>query len=80
MGKSTHPFVLKMNEHKALHRAMRAGEESAHEAPTSHGVVEPDQNATGGSTLAHKTTGKRTIALKRKNAPPAKGILTAVVK
>ena len=79
MGKSTHPFVMKMNEHKAMHRAMRAGEE-AKDAPTSHGVVEPTEDAKGGTTQAHGAKGKRTVALKKKNAPPAKGILTAVVK
>jgi len=78
MGKSTHPFVMRMNEHKAIHRAMRAGEE-AQDAPTSHGAADPDDMAKGGNTLAHKT-GKRKVQLKKKNAAPTKGILTAVVK
>lgn len=73
MGKSTHPFVEKMNEHKAYHRAMRAGE--AKEAPTSHGAAEPEEMAKGSTKAA-----KRTVALTRKSAPPTKGILTAVVK
>ena len=65
MGKSTHPFVMRMNEHKALHRAMRAGEEQGETTPDA----EQDE-----------PKGKRTVQLKKKNAAPMKGILTAVVK
>lgn len=66
MGKSTHPFVERMNLAKAVHRAMRAGEEK----PVAVKVEAP----------VEAKPAKRTVALTKKPAvvAPQKGVLTAL--
>ncbi|MGN6205971.1 hypothetical protein [Humibacter sp.] len=78
MGKSTHPFVLKMNEAKAFHRAMRAGE---HKEPKgTERSAELAVEDTVADTNAAKGTRYLTLTHKQpSDAPPPKGVLSIVV-
>ena len=80
MGKSTHPFVLKMNEAKAFHRAMRAGETKPSETKDE---VKSLTDSTEDRTKAEiaSESKKRYVTLDRKQptAEPPKGVLSIVL-
>jgi hypothetical protein len=80
MSKSTHPFVLKMNTAKALHRAMRAGE-AKDETPTD--VAKSLEDSTLDRTKAEiaVSSGKRYLTLERKTPTSVepKGVLSIVL-
>lgn len=80
MGKSTHPFVLKMNEAKAFHRAMRAGETKPNETKDEvKSLTDSTEDRTKAEIAADSK--KRYVTLERKTptAEPPKGVLSIVL-
>lgn len=88
MGKSTHPFVEKMNNAKALHRAMRAGESKEPKEPkgterSAELSTEDTVKDTNAANVKAETKAERRIlTLSRKlpsSEPAPKGVLSIVV-
>lgn len=84
MGKSTHPFVLKMNNAKALHRAMRAGEERKESSKSVTDEAKSLEDSTTDRTKAEiaSDSKKRYLTLSRKtptDVKPPKGVLSIVL-
>lgn len=79
MGKSTHPFVLKMNNAKALHRAMRAGEERKDVKDEAKSLEDSTEDRTKAEIAADSK--KRYVTLNRKapTSVPPKGVLSIVL-
>ena len=79
MGKSTHPFVLKMNEAKAFHRAMRAGEAKHEVKDEVKSLVDSTEDRTKAEIASESK--KRYVTLERKTptAEPPKGVLSIVL-
>ena len=81
MGKSTHPFVLKMNEAKAFHRAMRAGAAKEPNVPKDEVKSLEDSTVDRVTATVEADTKRRYVTLERKQpmAEPPKGVLSIVV-
>lgn len=79
MGRSTHPFVLKMNEAKAFHRAMRAGETKHEPKDEVKSLVDSTEDRTKATIAADAKRRFVTLERKQPTAEPPKGVLSIVM-
>jgi hypothetical protein len=82
MGKSTHPFVLKMNNAKAFKRALRAGETKGDSEVKDEAKSLEDSTEDRTKAEIASESKKRYLTLDRKGATsvkPPKGVLSIVL-